>query len=165
MTRHILSLANGWTAEFVEQGEFRMGAVGWNLQLHGPEQQTIGYFKTQIVLVNDEDGERARKAISLSEDGVYGYLSTDMDERWVIDFSRCMIAPHRTTIYHYHYAYDESISLSEQPAYKRVREYIRVIGWFIYLTFPLTRDEDFPKVWEEYLVIRRRQLDELYFRN
>ncbi|KTC36398.1 hypothetical protein AO265_39755 [Pseudomonas sp. ABAC61] len=126
MTRHTLSLANGWTAEFVEQGEFRMGAVGWNLQLHGPEQQTIGYFKTQIVLVNDEDGERARKAISLSE---------------------------------------KSISLSEQPAYKRVREYIRVIGWFIYLTFPLTRDEDFPKVWEEYLVIRRRQLDELYFRN
>ena len=62
-------------------------------------------------------------------------------------------------------SYDEYISLLEQPAYKRVREYISVIGRTVYLTFPFTRDEDFPKVWEEYLVIRRRQLDELYFRN
>ncbi len=38
-------------------------------------------------------------------------------------------------------------------------------GKHIYLTFPFTKDEDFPKVWEEYLLIRRRQLDELYFRN
>ena len=59
-------------------------------------------------------------------------------------------------------SYDEYISLLEQPAYKRVREYISVIGRTVYLTFPFTRDEDFPKVWEEYLVIRRRQLDELF---
>ncbi|MDS9874243.1 hypothetical protein RMI40_05220 [Pseudomonas protegens] len=165
MTTHRISLANGWTAEFTEQGEFRMGAVDWNLQLRGPEQQAIRYFESQIVLVNDEDGVQARKAISLSEDGVYGYLGSDMSHGWVIDFSRCMIAPHRVTISHYHYAYDEYISLLEQPAYKRVREYISVSGRTYYLTFPLTRDEDFPKVWEEYLVIRRRQLDELYFRN
>ena len=165
MTTHRISLANGWTAEYTEQGEFRMGAVGWNLQLRGPEQQAIRYFESQIVLVNDEDGVQARKAISLSEDGVYGYLGSDMSHGWVIDFSRCMIAPHRVTISHYHYAYDEYISLLEQPAYKRVREYISVSGRSYSLTFPLTRAEDFPKVWEEYLVIRRRQLDELYFRN
>ena len=38
-------------------------------------------------------------------------------------------------------------------------------GKYIYLTLPLTKDEDFPKVWDEYLSIRRRQLDELCFRN
>ncbi|MGC5703356.1 hypothetical protein J4P02_24465 [Pseudomonas sp. NFXW11] len=165
MNSHRITLANGWTAEFTEQGEFRMGAIAWNLQLHGPEQQRIAYFGEQIVLVNDEDGSRAQQCLSLSEDGVYGYLRTDLDHAWVIDFSRCMIAPHRETIYHYHHAYDESVSLNEQPAYKRVRQYIQVIGRFIYLTFPFTRDEDFPKVWAEYLAIRRRQLDELYFRN
>ena len=53
----------------------------------------------------------------------------------------------------------------EQPAFKRAREYISVTGKHIYLTFPFTKDEDFPKVWEEYLLIRRRQLDEIYFRN
>ena len=46
MTTHRISLANGWTAEYTEQGEFRMGAVGWNLQLRGPEQQAIRYFET-----------------------------------------------------------------------------------------------------------------------
>jgi hypothetical protein len=76
-----------------------------------------------------------------------------------------MIAPHRVSIYHYHDAYDESVAAYEQPAFKRARQYISVVGKYIYLTFPLTKDEDFPKVWEEYLSIRRRQLDELYFRN
>jgi hypothetical protein len=66
---------------------------------------------------------------------------------------------------HRHDGYDESISMYEQPAFKRARQYISVTGKHIYLTFPFTKDEDFPNVWEEYLLIRRRQLDELYFRN
>lgn len=74
-----------------------------------------------------------------------------------------MIAPHRVTIRHHHDAYDETLALYEQPAFKRARQYISVVGKHIYLTFPLTRDEDFPNLWEEYLAIRKRQLDELYF--
>ncbi|NBF07858.1 hypothetical protein [Pseudomonas sp. Fl4BN1] len=165
MSSHHISLANGWTAEFTNQGEFRMGAEAWNLLLLGPEQQSIQYFTQQIVLVNDDDGSQARSCISLSEDGAYGYLSAGVEHGWVLDFVHCRIAPHRVRISHHHEGYDESVSLFEQPAFKRVREYIRVTGRFIYLTFPLTPDEDFPGVWEEYQQIRRRQLDELYFSN
>lgn len=83
----------------------------------------------------------------------------------MIDFARGMIAPHRIDIRHYHAGYDESVAVTEQPTFKRARQYIQVTGKFIYLTFPFNREEDFPAVWEEYLSIRRRQLDELYFRN
>ncbi|MFK3788716.1 hypothetical protein ACI2KO_00460 [Pseudomonas piscis] len=165
MNNHHVPLANGWTARFTYRGEFRMGAEGWSLLLEGPGQQRIGYFDSQIVLVNDEDGAQARSCISLSEDGTQGYLAMGPDHGWVLDFARSMLAPHRVNIHHHHPGYDESVSVCEQPTFKRERQYIRVIGKFIYLTFPLTRDEDFPKVWEEYLAIRRRQLDELYFRN
>ena len=165
MNKRQITLANGWTATFENRGEFRMGAEGWGLVLQGPDNRTIQYFADQIILVNDEDGTQASSCIRLSSDGVYGYLSAAINSCWVIDFARGMIAPHRASIYHYHHAYDESISHYEQPAFKRERQYISVVGMHIYLTFPLTRDEDFPKVWDEYLSIRRRQLDELYFRN
>lgn len=163
-TRQI-PLANGWIAEFKNQGEFRMGAEGWSLVLHGPHNACIQYFKDQIVVVNDDDGALAESCISLSSDGVYGYLSTGLNHGWVIDFARSMIAPHRITLAHHHDAYDEHLALYEQPAFKRAREYIRVTDRLIYLTFPLTKDQDFPEVWAQYLLIRRRQLDELYFRN
>lgn len=165
MSSHSVTLANGWVAMFENQGEFRMSAEGWNLVLRGPDDRTISYFNDQIVLVNDDDGAQARSCISLSSDGIYGYLGTALGHGWVIDFSRSMIAPHRMDIYHHHDGYDESVSVTEQPTFKRARQYIQVTGRFIYLTFPLTREQDFPKVWEEYLAIRRRQLDELYFRN
>lgn len=165
MNKHQISLSNGWIAEFENQGEFRMSAEGWNLVLQGPDQRSIQYFRDKIIVVNDDDGTQAKSCIRLSDDGVYGYLSTGLDQGWVIDFARGMIAPHRVSISHSHDGYDESISMFEQPAFKRAREYISVTGKYIYLTFPLTKDEDFPKVWEEYLRIRRRQLDELYFRN
>ena len=84
---------------------------------------------------------------------------------WVIDFARGMLAPHRVDIRHYHDGYDESIALTEQPAFQRARQYIQVKGRFVYLTFPFIREAEFPKVWEQYVAIRRRQLDELYFRN
>ena len=161
-TRHII-LANGWTATFENIGEFRMGVEGWSLLLQGPDDQAIKYFADQIVLANDEDGSQANTCILLSVDGVYGYLRTAVDGDWVIDFARGMIAPHRVTIRHHHDVYDESLALYEQPAFKRVRQYLSVAGKHIYLTFPLTRDEDFPKVWDAYLAIRKRQLDELYF--
>ncbi|MDH2077048.1 hypothetical protein [Pseudomonas atacamensis] len=163
MNTRQITLANRWTATFQNIGEFRMGVEGWGLLLQGPNNQTIKYFADQIVLANDEDGNQANTCILLSGDGVYGYLRTAIDGDWVIDFARGMIAPHRVTIRHHHDAYDESLSLYEQPAFKRARQYVSVVGKHIYLTFPLTRDEDFPNLWEEYLAIRKRQLDELYF--
>lgn len=165
MNTHTITLANGWVANFENQGEFRMSAESWNLVLHGPDQRTLRYFDDQIVLVNDEDGTQASSCIRLSSDGVYGYLGTALGHGWVIDFARGMIAPHRIDIRHYHAGYDESVAVTEQPTFKRARQYIQVTGKFIYLTFPFNREEDFPAVWEEYLSIRRRQLDELYFRN
>lgn len=165
MSTHTIELANGWIAAFANQGEFRMGAEGWNLVLHGPGDQSIHYFSDQVVLVNDDDGTHAKACIQLSEDGVYGYLSTALSTGWVIDFARGMLAPHRIDIRHYHERYDESIALHEQPAFKRARQYIQVKGRFVYLTFPLTREQDFPDVWAQYVAIRRRQLDELYFCN
>lgn len=165
MTSRKISLANGWVAEFANQGEFRMDAQGWNMLLQGPNNQAIHYFHDKIVLVNDDDGALAQSCISLSSDGAYGYLSTALNHGWVIDFARGMIAPHRVTLAHHHEGYDEHLSLYEQPAFKRAREYIRLTDRLIYLTFPLTKDQDFPQVWEQYLLIRRRQLDELYFRN
>ncbi|MFJ2710774.1 hypothetical protein ACIOZM_07755 [Pseudomonas sp. NPDC087346] len=165
MNKHVVTLSNGWTATFENNGEFRMGAEGWGLLLQGPDNKTIQYFTDQIILVNDDDGTRANACIHLSTDGNYGYFCTAVDSCWVIDFKCAMIAPHRVSIHHYHEVYDESIALYEQPAFKRVRQYISVIGKHIYLTFPFTKDEDFPKVWNEYVSIRRRQLDELYFRN
>ncbi|MHA3736981.1 hypothetical protein ACXR0M_15120 [Pseudomonas sp. Eth.TT006] len=165
MNKHQIALTNGWTATFENIGEFRMGAEGWSLLLQGSDDRSIRYFADQIVLVNDDDGTQANSCMQLSDDGVYGYLSTTMDSGWVIDFAQCMIAPHRVSIRHHHDAYDESVAVYEQPAFKRARQYISVIGRHIYLTFPLTKDEDFPKIWEEYLSLRKRQLDELYFRN
>ncbi|WP_223488156.1 hypothetical protein [Pseudomonas sp. A-RE-19] len=165
MNKHRITLSNSWIAEFENQGEFRMSAEGWNLILNGPDQKSIQYFNDKIVIVNDDNGAQAKSCIRLSNDGVYGYLSTGLNHGWVIDFARGMIAPHRVSISHRHDGYDESISMYEQPAFKRAREYISVTGKHIYLTFPFTKDEDFPKVWEEYLLIRRRQLDEIYFRN
>lgn len=165
MTNHRIELSNGWIAEFANQGEFRMDAEGWNLVLHGPQGQSIQYFNDQIVLVNDDDGTQAKACLQLSEDGVYGYLSTSVGTGWVIDFARGMLAPHRVDIRHYHDVYDESIALTEQPAFQRARQYIQVKGRFVYLTFPFIREAEFPKVWEQYVAIRRRQLDELYFRN
>ena len=165
MNKHVITLANGWTATFENNGEFRMDAEGWGLHLQGPDDRSIQYFADQIIVVNDDEGTQAQSCIRLSSDGVYGYLSTGMDSSWVIDFARVMIAPHRMNIHHHHDAYDEGISLYEQPAFKRARQYIQVVGKFIYLTFPLTKVQDFPAVWNEYISIRRRQLDELYFRN
>ena len=85
MTNHRIELSNGWIAEFANQGEFRMDAEGWNLVLHGPQGQSIQYFNDQIVLVNDDDGTQAKACLQLSEDGVYGYLSTSVGTGWVID--------------------------------------------------------------------------------
>jgi hypothetical protein len=165
VNKHTTTLPNGWIAEFENKGEFRMSAEGWDLVLRGPGQKSIEYFKDKIIVVNDDDGAQSQSCIRLSSDGVYGYLTTGTGNGWVLDFARAMIAPHRVDIYHSHDRYDESISIYEQPAFKRARQYISVTGKYIYLTFPFTKDEDFPKVWDEYLLIRRRQLDELYFRN
>lgn len=130
MNTHTFTLANGWVATFENQGEFRMSAESWNLVLHGPDQRAIRYFHDQIVLVNDEDGAQASRCIRLSSDGVHGYLDTALGHGWVIDFARGMIAPHRIDIRHYHERYDESVSVTEQPTFKRARQYIQVTGKF-----------------------------------
>jgi len=91
MERHRVRLRNGWTADFQNQGEFRMGAETWNMLLSGPGSMAIRHFENEIVLVNDRDGFQARSCIKLSEDGHRGYLSTGVEAHWVLDFERCRI--------------------------------------------------------------------------
>jgi hypothetical protein len=56
-------------------------------------------------------------------------------------------------------------SAYEQPAFKRALVYKRDRQVYLSNLPILSKDEVSPNVWEEYLLIRRRQLDELYFRN
>lgn len=163
MEKRIVSLSNGWTAEFQNLGEFRMSAEGWNMLLSGPDEKKIRFFEKEIVLVNDYDGTQAQSCLRLSEDGNHAYLSTGLEFGWVIDFARCMITPHRVYISHHHG--EKYISAYEQPAFRRTQEYVTISGELIYITFPFCTDTEFPRVWGDYLEIRRRQLDELYFRN
>jgi hypothetical protein len=156
-------LSNGWTAEFTNRGEFRMSAEGWNMLLSGPSQRRIRYFENEIVLVNDNDGTAAQSCIQLSDDGKHGYLTTGLEFGWVIDFAQGMIAPHR--VYISHHQGEKCLSAYEQPAFRRTQEYVRIPGKLIYITFPFCKDEEFPRVWSEYLEVRRRQLDELYFKD
>ncbi|WP_231669726.1 hypothetical protein [Pseudomonas lini] len=115
MNKHRITLSNGWIAEFENQGEFRMSAEGWNLTLKGPDQKSIQYFNDKIVIVNDDNGAQAKSCIRLSNDGVYGYLSTGLDHGWVIYFARGMIAPHRVSISHRHDGYDEASRCTNNP--------------------------------------------------
>lgn len=130
--------------------------------LLSPDNRRIQYFMNEIVLVNDEDGSQAQSCIQFSKDQKYGYLTTGLEFGWVIDFSRYAFAPHR--VYISHHNGDKYLSAFEQPAFKRTQEYVTIAGKLIYLTFPFCTDEDFPRVWAEYLEIRKRQLDETYFR-
>jgi hypothetical protein len=154
-------LANGWTADFTYLGEFRMSCEGWDMQLRGPKGQAIHYFQKRVVLVNDFDGQHARSCIRLSDDGKYGYLTDDLEGAWILDFAKCMFAPYR--FYIHHHQGEKYISAFEQPAFKRAQEYVTIAGKLMYVTFPFCSDEDFPRIWEDYLHVRRRQLNELYF--
>jgi len=160
--KNVVSLSNGWTAEFTNQGEFRMSAEGWNMLLSSPDHRHIRYFEKEIVLVNDDDGTLAQSCILLSDDGKHSYLTTGLEHGWVIDFARGMIAPHRVYIRHRHG--EKHLSAYEQPAFKQSQEYVTIGGKLIYITFPFCTDEDFPRVWADYMEIRRRQLEEVYFK-
>ncbi len=162
MEKRTVQLSNGWTAEFTNRGEFRMASEGWNMLLLGQNGSRIRYFEDEIVLVNDYDGSQAQSCIQLSDDGKHGYLTTGLEFAWIIDFGRCMISPHRVYISHHHG--DKYVSAYEQPAYRKTQEYVTVGGKLIYITFPFCDDKDFSRVWTEYLEIRRRQLDETYFK-
>lgn len=129
--------------------------------LLGPAERRIRHFEDEIVLVNDNDGSQAQSCIRLSDDGKHGYLTTGLEFAWVIDFDRRMFSPHRVYISHRHG--HKYVSAYEQPAYRRTQEYATIDGTLIYITFPFCGDEDFARVWTEYLEIRRRQLDETYF--
>lgn len=156
-----VALSNGWNAEFENRGEFRMSTEGWNMLLYNPDHRKIRYFEREIVLVNDYDGTQAQSCIQLSDDGKHGYLTTGLEFGWVIDFTRCMIAPHR--VYISHHQGEKYVSAYEQPAFRRTQEYVTISGKLIYITFPFCKDEDFPDVWKDYLKVRRRQLVEIYF--
>lgn len=158
-----VALSNGWNAEFENRGEFRMSTEGWSMLLFGPDHRKIRYFAREIVLVNDHDGTQAQSCIELSDDGKNGYLTTGLEFGWVIDFAQGMIAPHR--VYISHHQGEKYISLYEQPAFRRTQEYVRISGKLIYITFPFCKDDDFPCFWADYMEVRRRQLDELYFRD
>jgi hypothetical protein len=162
MKNKTVLLSNGWTAEFVNKGEFRMSTEGWSLLLSGPNNRMIRYFEKEIVLVNDYDGKQAESCIQLSEDGKHGYLITGLQFAWVIDFAQGMIAPHR--VYILHHQGEKHLSAYEQPAFGQMQEYVRISGKLIYITFPYCKDEEFPGVWAKYLGVRRQQLDELYFK-
>lgn len=161
MDKHIVQLSNGWMAEFANHGEFRMASEGWGMLLLGPAERCIRYFENEIVLVNDESGSQAHSCIQLSSDGKYGYLRTGLDFAWVIDFDKCMIAPHRVYISHHNGG--KYVSAYEQPAYRKTQEYVTVAGKLVYITFPFCSDNDFPRVWTEYLETRKKQLDDTYF--
>lgn len=162
MEKKTISLINGWTAEFANQGEFRMSSEAWNMLLYGPNHNRIRHFEREIVLVNDYDGTQAQSCIQFSDDGKYAYLTTALESAWIIDFSRCSFAPHRVHIRQHQ---DEKyISVYEQPAFRRTQEYVTISGKLIYITFPFCTDEEFPRVWTEYQDIRKRQIAELYFR-
>jgi hypothetical protein len=161
MEKKIVPLPNGWTATFANQGEFRMSTEGWNLLLSGPAHRRINYFEKEIVLVNDYDGMQAESCIRLSDDGNHGYLTTGLEFAWVIDFARCMLSPHR--VYISHHRGDKYLSAYEQPAFRQTQEYVTISGKLIYITFPFSTDEEFPRVWAHYLESRKRQLEELYF--
>ncbi len=138
-----------------------MGCVGWDMILNGPEGQTMRYFHDKIVLVNDHDGQKAQSCIELSDDGNHGYLTDDMGGAWVLDFARCMIAPHRLSISHHQG--DKYLTAFEQPAFRRTQEYARIRGRLIYITFPFCSDEDISGALDDYIRVRRQQLDALYF--
>lgn len=155
------TLSNGWTAEFTNLGEFRMSTEGWDMLLTGPDGQSIHFFQKRIVLVNDYDGKQAKSCIQLSDDGKYGYLTDGLEGAWVLDFLRCMVAPHR--FYIHHHQGDKSVAAFEQPAFRRTQEYVRISGKLIYITFPFCSDVDLPTMLADYIAVRKRQLDELYF--
>src|SRR5690349_1996504 len=100
MNNRTCVLSNGWTAEFTCLGEFQMSAEGWDMLLSGPNGQAICFFQKRIVLVNDYDGKQAQSCIQLSDDGKHGYLKDGMEEAWVLDFERRLVAPHRLYIHH-----------------------------------------------------------------
>ena len=155
------TLPNGWVAEFTNKGEFRMASEGWDMLLFGPDEKTIKYFKDKIVLVNDYDSNQAQSCIELSDDERYGLLSDGLDQKWIIDFNECKIAPFR--VYISHHQKSKYISAFEQPAYKKAQSYVTISGQLLYITFPFYADVEFPKIWDEYVSKRREQLDELYF--
>ena len=161
MNDHSSTLSNGWTAEFNYLGEFRMSCEGWDLVLRGPDGQLLRYFQKKAVLVNDYDGSHAQSCVQLSDNGIHGYLKDDFEQAWVLDFKRRMIAPHRLLISHHQG--EKYISAFEQPAFKRTQEYVTIGGKLIYITFPFVLDEDLGRILDEYIRVRREQLDELYY--
>lgn len=161
-TSHKVTLANKWTCEFSNRGEFAMGCEYWGMILYGPNGESIFYFQDKIVVVNDFNGKKSKSCIELSNDGNYGYLRDDTQESWVIDFKHCKIAPHR--IYIRHQKDDQSVSVFEQPAFRMAQEYIEFSSKKVYLTFPFYRDDEMQKIWDEYVSIRNKQIEELYFK-
>jgi hypothetical protein len=162
MEKRLVTLSNGWNAEFINRGEFRMSSEKWSLLLTGPDLKRIGFFEKEIVLVNDFDGTQAESCIRLSDDGRHAHLTTGLEFAWVLDFQRCMFAPHR--VYISHRQAENCVLVYELPAFRRTQEFVTISGKIVYITFPFCTGDDFPRAWAEYLDVRRRQLDELYFK-
>ena len=163
MNNYKIELPNKWTATFTHKGEFRMACEFWDLELVGPNQENISYFKNKIVLVNDYEGEVAKTCIEISSDKRYGLLSDGNEGQWVIDFKQLKIAPYRWNIHHN--KNDKYLAHYEQPAYMMTQEYVQMKNQLIYLTFPLTDISKLDSVIDSYLCIRKRQLEETYFIN
>jgi hypothetical protein len=164
---HNVILTNGWSARFAHKGEFKMGCDYWDLELLSPADSRISFFVNKIVLVNDWDGSSAKECISLTEDGRKGYLRDGLEGAWVIDFECRLLAPHRWHVHHSKQGDSSRRSMSvaayEQPCYKGFRDYLTVAGKLIYLTFPLSPERELESEINQYLSIRRRQLEEVYW--
>ena len=156
-----IELPNGWSALFRYKGEFRMGCDGWDLILSHTSGESIDYFTNSPVLVNDYDGSSANNAIKVSNEPNFIVINTDLDSRWVLNLSDRTIAPVLFRIHHN--VKGKYLSALEQPCYKAAQEYIQLKGELVYLTFPLTPVATFKDVFEDYLEIRKRQLEETYF--
>ena len=161
MKDYKIKLKNGWVANFTYKGEFKMACEYWDLFLTGPNQEEFSFFKNKIVLVNDYDGTLAEKAIQISTDSKYAYLNTGEDEAWVISFDDGKISPHR--LYIRHNLRSKYLSAYERPAYKGAQEYVQLKNKLIYLTFPFLGGKEMDEKLNEYLAIRRKQLESTYF--
>ncbi len=163
-----LTLHNGWMATFSGGREFRMGAYRWGLILFSPDGKRIGYLGNDLILVNSKgivEENEMLSSVVVSEDGKYGHIIGAYSE-WIVDFENCKIAPYRISIDHRHKKEFEDVlvvNVFEQPAYKGANEHLNIKDKHFYITFPFGTDEEIKNTMDEYLEIRRRQLDEVYF--
>jgi hypothetical protein len=153
-------LPNGWTATFKYLGEFKMGCDYWGMHL-ALNNDSINYFDKKIVLINDYNSESIKKAIRFDRSGIFAKISI-FEEEYIIDFSRLAMTCLKINITCN--KGNNYVTVVDQPAMDRARNYVTVDENMIYCTFPFVEIYRFNKVMDAYLEERREQIMELYFK-